>query len=121
MLKSSEFAAFSNILLEKIVPNFVSSTWVSLEIFVKTYRNSRTNNVIETKLGPVTKLENKNPPMLKLCDNDVMAIKYDVIVIFAIRGQFRPKRRLDSSRMIWKSYIFTSYTALNKGTIFGKN
>ena len=86
MLKPSEFAAFSNILLEKIVPNFVSSTWVSLEIFVKTYRNCRTNNVIDTKLGPVTKLENKNTPMVKVWGNDAMAIKYDVIVIFAITG-----------------------------------
>ena len=86
MLKPSEFAAFSNILLEKIVPNFVSSTWVSLEIFVKTYRNCRTNNVIDTKLGPVTNLENKNTPMVKLWGNDAMAIKYDVIVIFAITG-----------------------------------
>ena len=91
MLKSSEFAAFSNILLENILPNFVSLTWSSLEIFVKTYRNSKANNVIDTKLGPVTKFKNKNTPILKLCDNDTMAIKYDVIVIFAIRGQFIPK------------------------------
>ena len=91
MLKPSEFAAFSNILLENILPNFVSLTWSSLEIFVKTYRNSKTNNVIDTKLGSVTKFKNKNTPILKLCDNDTMAIKYDVIVIFAIRGQFIPK------------------------------
>ena len=42
--------------------------------------NSRTNNGIDMKLGPVTKLGKKNTASSKKSDDDVMSKNYDVIV-----------------------------------------
>ena len=40
------------------------------------------------KLGPVTKIENKNKTTLKKIDDNAMSTNYDVIVIFSIYGRF---------------------------------
>ena len=58
------------------------------------------------KLGPVTKLNKKNRATSKKIDDDVMLASYDVIVIFVISGQLRAIWKLDSGRIVCKSYIF---------------
>ena len=48
------------------------------------------------KLGPVTKLDNKNKATSKKLDVDVMSENCDVIVIFRIFAQFGAIQRPDS-------------------------
>ena len=48
------------------------------------------------KLGPVTKLDERNKTTSKIFDLDVMSENCDVIVIFRIFDQFGAIRRLDS-------------------------
>ena len=47
------------------------------------------------KLGPVTKLDNKNKATSKRIDCDVKSENHDVIVIFPIYGQFGAIRKPD--------------------------
>ena len=68
------------------------------------------------KLGPVTKLNKKNRATSKKIDDDVMLASYDVIVIFVISGQFGAIWKLDSGRIVCKSYIF-----INSNLISYKN
>ena len=58
------------------------------------------------KLGPVTKLNKENRATSKKIDDDVMLASYDVIVIFVISGQVGAIWKLDSGRIVCKSYIF---------------
>ena len=58
------------------------------------------------KLGPVTKLDNRNTSTSKKFDNDVMSVNYDFNVIFLIYGQFRANQTSDSRCMVCDSYIF---------------
>ena len=79
------------------MPNLVALTRPSLQIFGKTqtgvfpisgfmvkenYHNSRTSNVINMKLKPITKLVKINKTASKNFDHDVMSKNCDVIVIF---------------------------------------
>ena len=56
------------------------------------------------KLGPVTKLVKRNMATLKKIDDDVMSANWDDIVIFPNYGQVEGIRKLDSGRMICKTY-----------------
>ena len=57
------------------------------------YHNSRASTGIDTKLGPVTKLDKRNKITLRNFDDDVVTINCGVIVILPIYAQF------DSIRM----------------------
>ena len=56
------------------------------------------------KHGPVTKLDKKNKTTSKKFDDNFMLAICDVIVIFAVYGQFRAIRKPDSGRIF---YIFS--------------
>ena len=60
------------------------------------------------KLGPVTKLDEKNKTSWKIFVFDVMSENCDVIAIFRIFGQFGAVRRLDSGYGVCKSYVFSN-------------
>ena len=68
-------------------------------------RNSRTSDDIDLRLGPVTKLEERNKTMSKKFENDVISANCDVIVIFLIFGQFGAVRKPDSGCIIRKTSI----------------
>ena len=61
---------------------------------------------IDMKLGPVTKLDERNKTMLKKFDDKVMSENCDVIAIFPIYGQFRTIQKPDSGRIVCKTFIF---------------
>ena len=123
-LKSSNFAAFSNILSETFVPNLVSITRPSLQILGKTQvgisdfqisgqslikencHNSRTSDDTDMKLGPVTKPDNRNKTTSQNADDEVMSRNCDIIVIFQIFGQFGADR-------VCKSYAFSNSNLLS--------
>ena len=48
--------------------------------------NSRSNDDIDMKLGPVTKLDKRNKTTSKKIGNDVMSANYGVMVTFLIHG-----------------------------------
>ena len=58
------------------------------------------------KLGPVTKLDKRNKTKIKKNDDDITPENCDVILIFAIYGQFRAIRKPNSGRIVCKTYIF---------------
>ena len=58
------------------------------------------------KLGPVTKLDKKTQKTVKKIDYDVMSTNCDVILIFPIYSQFGAVRKLNSGRIVCKTYIF---------------
>ena len=64
------------------------------------------------KLGPVTKLDKKNKIQLKTFDDDVISKKCDIIAIFPIYSQFGAIRKLDSGRIVCKTYIFINSNLL---------
>ena len=91
------------------------------------------------KLGPVTKLDNRNKSTSKKFYNGVMTANCDVIVIFLIYGQFGAIQKLDSGWSVKLTFSLkvTFYLAktenrtknlkhnshniaLSKGTIFAK-
>ena len=57
------------------------------------------------KIGPVTKLVKKNKTRPKEFVDDIMLEYCDVIVIFAIYGQFGDIRKTDSGRIVWKTFL----------------
>ena len=65
------------------------------------------------KLGPVTKLDNRNKAMSKKNDDDVISENCDVIAIFRIFGQFGAVRRQDSGQRVCKSYVFSNSNPLS--------
>ena len=65
------------------------------------------------KLGSVTKLDKKNKTTSKNFDDDVISANCDVIVIFPIYSQFAAIRKLDSGRMVYKTYIFINSNLLS--------
>ena len=75
--------------------------------------NSRTGDNIDMKLGPVTKLDNKNKIMLKKIDDDVMLANFEIIEIFPIYGQFGAIRKPDSGCIVCKTYIFINNNLLS--------
>ena len=107
------------------MPNLVFPTYPSFQIFAKTQtgvflnsgfqvkslikencHNSKTSDVINMKLGPVTKLYKKNKTMSKNFDDEVMSKICDVIVIFSIYGQFGAIRKPQSGRRVFNTYVF---------------
>ena len=67
-----------------------------------------TQDDIDMKLRPVTKLDKKNQKNVKKFDVDVMSENCDVIVIFRICGQFGAVRKPDSGHRVCKSYAFSN-------------
>ena len=65
------------------------------------------------KLGPVTKLDNRNKTTSKKIYDDVMSASCDVIVFFPIYGQFGAIRKPDSGCIVCKTYIFMSNNLLS--------
>ena len=65
------------------------------------------------KLGPVTKLDKRNKTMSKKFGDDVTLANCDIIVIFLIYGQFGAIRKLESGRIVCKSYIFINSNLLS--------
>ena len=75
--------------------------------------NSRTNDDIDLKLGPVTKHHKGNKVMSKRYDDGVMLENCDVIVTFLISGQFGVTRKPDFGRIVCKFYIFINSNLLS--------
>ena len=65
------------------------------------------------KLGPVTKLDKRNKITSKKFFDDVMSKNCEVIIIFAIYGQFGEIRKPDSGRIIYKTFIFVNSNFLS--------
>ena len=65
------------------------------------------------KLGLVTKLDKRNTVMFKKIDNNAMLANCDAIVISPIYGQFGAILKLDSGRMVCKTYIFINSSRLS--------
>ena len=63
---------------------FLISGFLVKSLINKNCHNFRTSNVIDMKLGPVTKLEKGNTMTLKNFEGDVVSANYDVIVLFPI-------------------------------------
>ena len=64
------------------------------------------------KLGPVTKLDQRNKTTSKKLNVDVMSENCDVTVIFRISDHFGAVRRPDYGQRVWKSYIFSNKNLL---------
>ena len=84
-----------------------SDFWISVQSLIKeNFRNCRTSNNIDMKLGPATKLDKRNKTTSKKSDNSVMLANCVAIVIFSIYGQFGAIRKPDIGRILCKTYIF---------------
>ena len=73
--------------------------------------NSRLSDDVNMKLGPVTKMTRETTS--KKSDDEVMSANCEVIVIFQIHGQFGAIRKLDSERIVSKTYIFINSNLLS--------
>ena len=73
--------------------------------------NSKTSHNIDMELGPATVIDRR-----KKFDDDFLSTNCDVIVFFPIYGQFAAIRKLDSRRMVYKTYIFLSSNLLSYKT-----
>ena len=65
------------------------------------------------KLGPVTKLDNKNKTRSKKVDNDVISEYCDVIAIFPIYNESGAIRKPDSGCTVFKTYVFINSNYLS--------
>ena len=117
-------AAFNNMSLETFAPNLVSLTGFRLQILGKTQtgvflisrflvnlikkncHNSRTNDDIDIKLEPVTKLEKKTKTISRKFADQFMSANCDVIIMFLIYGQFGAIRKPDSEKHSLQSLHF---------------
>ena len=81
--------------------------------YKKNCHNSRTNDNIEMKLGPVTKPDKKNKATLKKIEDNVISRSCDVVVIFPVFGQYGAIRKPDSGCIICKTYIFINSKLLS--------
>ena len=67
----------------------ISNFWISVQSYIKeTNYNSRTNNNIDMKVGPVTKLDKRNTETAKKIDDNYISVNINGIVFFPIYGQF---------------------------------
>ena len=64
------------------------------------------------KLVSITKIDKKNKTTSKKFDDDVISESCDIIPIFPIYGQFGAIRKLDSRRIVCKSYMFINSNLL---------
>ena len=67
------------------MPNFVSLTQPNLQLLDKScrnkhVRNSRTSNYIDMKLGPVTKLDERNTSSKKF-DDDLVSVSFSQLMV----------------------------------------
>ena len=74
--------------------------------------NSTDSDDIDIKLKPVTKPDKRNKITSKKFDDDVNSENFDAIAIFSIYGQFRAICKLDSGRIVCKTYIFINSNLL---------
>ena len=65
------------------------------------------------KLGPISKLDKGNKKTLRKIVDDAMSENFDVIPIFLIYGQLGRIRKLDSRRVVSKTYIFINSNLLS--------
>ena len=77
--------------------------------------NSRTGHDIDMRLGPVTKLDERNTITSKKIDHDVTS---EIITSYCdsvslIYGQFAAIQELDSRCMVYKTYIFINSNILS--------
>ena len=82
-------------------------------LYKKNCHNSRTNDNIEMKLGPVTKPDKKNKITLKKIEDNVISRSCDVVVIFPVFGQCGAIRKPDSGCTVCKTYIFINSNLLS--------
>ena len=75
--------------------------------------NSRTTDVIDMKLGPVTNLDKRNIATSKNFAGNVMLTNCDVIDIFPIYGRFGAILKPDSGHIALKTYIFIKSNLLS--------
>ena len=68
------------------------------------------------KLGPVSKLDERNKTASKKFDDNVMSANCDVTVIFPIYDQFGAISKPDTGRILYKCYIF-----INSNLLFYEN
>ena len=65
------------------------------------------------KLGQVFKLDKRNKMPSKKFKDDLMLANCDANVIFPFYGQFGAIEKLDSGRIVCKTYIFNNSTLLS--------
>ena len=65
------------------------------------------------KLRPVTKRDKRNKTTSKKFDDDVMSGNCDTTAIFSIYGQFGAIRKLNSGRIVCKTYMFINSNLLS--------
>ena len=65
------------------------------------------------KLGPVTKLDQRNKTTSKQFDDDAMSTNCGAIVIFSIYGQYGATQKPDSGRIVCKTCIFINSNLLS--------
>ena len=72
---------------------------ISDQSFIKeNCHNPRTNDDIDMKLAPATKLYKRHKKTSKIVENDVMSVNCDVMVMFLFYGQFGAIWKPDSGR-----------------------
>ena len=83
----------------------ISDFRISGQFINENCHNSRTNNDIDMKLGPVTKFDKRSTATLKKFDDDFMSTNCDVIVTFQIVSQSGailnnlPKEKLEKTKL----------------------
>ena len=94
----------------------ISNFQISGQTLIKrNCHNARTNNDIDIKLGPVTKIDWRNKKKRQKVDDDAISSNCDVTAIFLIYDQFGAIRKLDSGRIVCKTYIL-----INNNFLFHK-
>ena len=104
MLQPWYFAAFSNILLETFVPNFVSLTQPSLQI-----GHNSDGGIFDFQISGQSLIKEN-------CQNDIeleTLTKHKRHCFFPICGQFGAIRKPDSRRIVCKTYIFINSNPLS--------
>ena len=92
----------------------ISGFRISIQSLIKeNCHNSRTNDDVEIKLGPATRVDKINKTTNKIFGDDLMSENCDVNTIFTIYDQFGEIRKPDSGRRAWKTYIFTNNNPLS--------
>ena len=61
--------------------------------------------MLRWNLKPLTKLDTRHTTMSKKSDDEAITANCDVIVIFLIYGKSKAIRKLDSGRIVCKTYI----------------
>ena len=72
--------------------------------------------MLRWNLKPATKLDTRHKTMSKKSYDDVITANCDVIVLFLIYGKSKAIRKLDSGRIVCKTY-----TSINSNLISLKN